>query len=233
VLSREPYQRHDITSAAVAQGMAERQLKRLVSVRNVYTFTLGWQFILLEPMDVVSLPGEAICAALEGHDDRGPPDAGRGRQGRGPHDRGRGLPARPGGGDDSGRAEQSADQLDPPTDGVIVGMNGCDQSSSANPQYFSLTGELLSADRISGVAVASGIPAQANHAFPPGVDIVITGISVHAWYFFPLAAASVGTMRFVFNDIVQREPTDMVMYWNADRTSDDGRHQRSGSGHRT
>jgi hypothetical protein len=45
VLSREPYQRHDITSAAVAQGMAERQLKRLVSVRNVYTFTLGWQFI--------------------------------------------------------------------------------------------------------------------------------------------------------------------------------------------
>lgn len=66
LISREPYQRHDITTPNVAQAFAERQLKRLSAVRNVYTFTLGWQFLQLEPMDVVSIPSEAIGVGLTG-----------------------------------------------------------------------------------------------------------------------------------------------------------------------
>ena len=66
VISREPYQRHDITTSSIAQAMAERQLKRLVSVRNVYSFSLGWAFLLLEPMDVLTLPGAALSVSLAG-----------------------------------------------------------------------------------------------------------------------------------------------------------------------
>lgn len=44
-----------ITTAAVAKFAANLIRKRAVEIRNTYTFTLGWQFCLLEPMDLVTL----------------------------------------------------------------------------------------------------------------------------------------------------------------------------------
>jgi Putative phage tail protein len=50
-----PKQAHSITTTAVAKQVANFLRKREVEIRATYTFTLGWQFNLLEPMDLVKL----------------------------------------------------------------------------------------------------------------------------------------------------------------------------------
>ncbi|HMC32740.1 MAG TPA: phage tail protein, partial [Candidatus Angelobacter sp.] len=50
-----PKQAHSITTTAVAQQVANFLRKREVEIRATYTLTLGWQFNLLEPMDLVTL----------------------------------------------------------------------------------------------------------------------------------------------------------------------------------
>jgi hypothetical protein len=50
-----PRQTHSITTTAVAKQVANFLRKREVEIRATYTLTLGWQFNLLEPMDLVTL----------------------------------------------------------------------------------------------------------------------------------------------------------------------------------
>jgi Putative phage tail protein len=50
-----PKQAHSITTTTVAKFAANLLRKRSVEIRATYTFTLGWQFNLLEPMDLVTL----------------------------------------------------------------------------------------------------------------------------------------------------------------------------------
>jgi hypothetical protein len=50
-----PKQAHAITTTAVAKQVANFLRKRGVEIRATYTLTLGWQFNLLEPMDLVTL----------------------------------------------------------------------------------------------------------------------------------------------------------------------------------
>ena len=50
-----PKQAHSITTTAVAKQVANFLRKREVEIRATYTLTLGWQFNLLEPMDLVTL----------------------------------------------------------------------------------------------------------------------------------------------------------------------------------
>jgi Putative phage tail protein len=50
-----PRQAHSITTTAVAKQVANFLRKREVEIRATYTLTLGWQFNLLEPMDLVTL----------------------------------------------------------------------------------------------------------------------------------------------------------------------------------
>ncbi|HEY2393874.1 MAG TPA: phage tail protein [Candidatus Angelobacter sp.] len=51
----DPKQAHAITTTTVAKFVANLLRKRSVEIRATYTFTLGWQFNLLEPMDLVTL----------------------------------------------------------------------------------------------------------------------------------------------------------------------------------
>ncbi len=51
----EPKQAHSITTATVARFVANLLRKRAVEIRATYTFKLGWQFNLLEPMDLVTI----------------------------------------------------------------------------------------------------------------------------------------------------------------------------------
>lgn len=51
----DPTQAHPITTTTVAKFVANLLRKRSVEIRTTYTFTLGWQFNLLEPMDLVTL----------------------------------------------------------------------------------------------------------------------------------------------------------------------------------
>jgi hypothetical protein len=46
---------HMVTTAAVAQQVAQFHLQRYCYVRNTYEFSLGWRYCLLEPMDVVTI----------------------------------------------------------------------------------------------------------------------------------------------------------------------------------
>lgn len=46
---------HSITTATVAKFVANLQRKREVEIRATYTLKLGWQFNLLEPMDLVTI----------------------------------------------------------------------------------------------------------------------------------------------------------------------------------
>lgn len=55
LLKAEPKQAHSITTASVAQFVANLLRKRQVEVRATYTLNLGWQFNLLEPMDLVTI----------------------------------------------------------------------------------------------------------------------------------------------------------------------------------
>jgi hypothetical protein len=52
-------QAHMICSSDLARATAQRLLQRLLSQRNTYTFRLGWEYVLLEPMDVVRLTDTA------------------------------------------------------------------------------------------------------------------------------------------------------------------------------
>lgn len=51
----EPKQAHSITTADVAKFVANLLRKRAVEIRATYTLKLGWQFNLLEPMDLVTI----------------------------------------------------------------------------------------------------------------------------------------------------------------------------------
>jgi hypothetical protein len=51
----QPVQAHSITTTTVAKFAANLLRKRSVEVRATYTFNLGWQFNLLEPMDMLTL----------------------------------------------------------------------------------------------------------------------------------------------------------------------------------
>jgi hypothetical protein len=50
-----PRQAHAVTTTLVAQQVANFLRRREVEIRATYTLTLGWQFNLLEPMDLVRL----------------------------------------------------------------------------------------------------------------------------------------------------------------------------------
>jgi hypothetical protein len=50
-----PVHAHSITTTTVAKFAANLLRKRSVEIRATYTFSLGWQFNLLEPMDLVTL----------------------------------------------------------------------------------------------------------------------------------------------------------------------------------
>jgi hypothetical protein len=52
---RDPIKMHGICEAAVARRAAQLQLQRSLYVRNEYEFRLGWRYVLLEPMDLVTL----------------------------------------------------------------------------------------------------------------------------------------------------------------------------------
>jgi hypothetical protein len=51
----EPVELHEICDAHTAQQVAEFLLRRSLYVRNEYEFVLPWSYVLLEPMDVVTI----------------------------------------------------------------------------------------------------------------------------------------------------------------------------------
>lgn len=51
----DPIAMHFITDATTAQIVAQLILQRKLYIRNIYEFTLGWRYCLLEPMDLVTL----------------------------------------------------------------------------------------------------------------------------------------------------------------------------------
>lgn len=57
---RDPVKMHGICEAAVARRAAQLQLQRSLYVRNEYEFRLGWKYVLLEPMDLVTLTDEGL-----------------------------------------------------------------------------------------------------------------------------------------------------------------------------
>ncbi len=44
----------------IAQAIAQIKLQRSLGIRNQYVFTVGWRFILLEPMDIVTLTDSVL-----------------------------------------------------------------------------------------------------------------------------------------------------------------------------
>ena len=50
-----PVAMHFVCEQSTAQNMAQVMMQRSLYVRNTYTFKLGWQYILLEPMDIVTI----------------------------------------------------------------------------------------------------------------------------------------------------------------------------------
>jgi len=56
-----PIIQHDyITDAQVAKNVAQVKLQRVLYIRNQYSFKVGWKYVLLEPMDLVSLTDVAL-----------------------------------------------------------------------------------------------------------------------------------------------------------------------------
>jgi hypothetical protein len=51
----QPVELHEICDPAIAQLVAQLLLQRVISVRNTYTFKLGWKYCRLEPMDLLTL----------------------------------------------------------------------------------------------------------------------------------------------------------------------------------
>lgn len=54
---------HWVCDAGTAQKIAQLMLQRLLYVRNKYTFTLGWRFAVLEPMDLITITDATIGAS--------------------------------------------------------------------------------------------------------------------------------------------------------------------------
>lgn len=52
---RDPVKMHGICDPGVARRAAQLLLQRSLYVRNEYEFRLGWRYVLLEPMDLVTL----------------------------------------------------------------------------------------------------------------------------------------------------------------------------------
>lgn len=52
---QDPVTVHSICDAAIAQKAVQLYLQRVLYVRETYTFRLPWSFVLLEPMDLVTL----------------------------------------------------------------------------------------------------------------------------------------------------------------------------------
>ncbi len=57
--SEQPEQMHHFCDATAAKLAATLKLQRQ-SVRNVYSFTLGWRYCLLDPMDIVEITDEGL-----------------------------------------------------------------------------------------------------------------------------------------------------------------------------
>lgn len=53
--TKDPLQYHAITTLSVARTVAQTRLQRLLYIRNSYVFKLGWRYVMLEPMDIVTL----------------------------------------------------------------------------------------------------------------------------------------------------------------------------------
>ena len=51
---------HMICRRAMAKAISRIQAQKSVYVRNTYTFTIGWKYILLEPMDLVTLDRKSV-----------------------------------------------------------------------------------------------------------------------------------------------------------------------------
>jgi hypothetical protein len=51
----DPIEAHAICDLSIARLVAQTKLQRQLYVRNVYSFTVGWRYVLLEPMDIVAL----------------------------------------------------------------------------------------------------------------------------------------------------------------------------------
>ena len=57
---QDAVQMHAVCDKAVAQQIAQLTLQRALYVRNEYSFKLGWKYILLEPMDLVTITDETL-----------------------------------------------------------------------------------------------------------------------------------------------------------------------------
>lgn len=57
---RDPSKMHAICDPLVARRVAQLQLQRSLYVRNEYEFQLGWKYVLLEPMDLVTLTDSGL-----------------------------------------------------------------------------------------------------------------------------------------------------------------------------
>lgn len=51
---------HMVCDSAVARSIAQIKLQRALYIRNTFSFTLGWKYFLLEPMDIVTLTDSAL-----------------------------------------------------------------------------------------------------------------------------------------------------------------------------
>ncbi len=67
LVAGQPLNANGVTSVALANDIARRYLQRVGQLRDEYRFTVGWQQLLLEPMDIRTIPGEVLDPALTGH----------------------------------------------------------------------------------------------------------------------------------------------------------------------
>jgi hypothetical protein len=56
----DPIKLHCVTTASVAQVVAQQILQRKLYIRNSYELRLGWKYALLEPMDPITLTDAAL-----------------------------------------------------------------------------------------------------------------------------------------------------------------------------
>ncbi|MDB5358842.1 MAG: hypothetical protein JWO51_139 [Rhodospirillales bacterium] len=59
-LPADQFTAHEICDPNVAKIAAQLILQRSVYIRNTYKFTLGWEYVLLEPMDLVTLTDSVL-----------------------------------------------------------------------------------------------------------------------------------------------------------------------------
>lgn len=58
--TQDPIQMHFVCDITVAQTIAQLVLQRTLYIRNTYEFKLGWNYCLLEPMDLVTITDLAM-----------------------------------------------------------------------------------------------------------------------------------------------------------------------------